>query len=844
MNELWDKEIELIAPAWIVAALLAVGAPQLGNLELFQPLGPVALAVGAILLAAAPFGREFSQGTFALLLSQPLPRLWLWGRKVLVLATAFLMLAAVYWLSWRFALAANPPAWAVKSESHATFWILVLAFSGGLWTTLLLRQIAPAIIVMLLAPAGLLTLQALLGEKLWPSHEQAAVTWLLSGYALAGVVASAWMFVHAQDCQWTGGEISLSSASQWIRKARPGVEEDRRRHRPGWALLGKELHLQQLNVLGAAGALLFYFAVAGLSHLLKREHGDTVRQVAGGFVFIVCVVLPLLVGAVAIAEERKFGTLEAHQCLPMSRRRQFLVKLATTYVTLAVGSLVLSGAFLTVANWLDGQSTRDRWAVFLGYCVGWPAAAATLAFYASSLSRSLIQALGLALGFLLCGALGAIFLAAHEVVLGVRLWRGELIWILGLPVALSALWGLSYRNYLSQADDWRTWRHNALVLLTAALGAAAATTAIYHRAWEFVLPLEPAHGAPRFSGPNLPKLVTGGNGAVVVLPDGRLWAQPIEAWEVTSLGNSNLRIEAGRGGFLTGSNWVEVAIVGSLRRIIGRQADGSLWEMALPSRVGPGTDMPQRLGDAGLRWKSIAAGGHFAFAVAEDGTLWQWTSNMRVPRPERAVNLVPFGTATNWVSVRSGASMCIASKSSGSVWRWGGELTFTYGDWRPVWEEVAGFPKSPPVCVDERGNTTVVVLSDGTLWQEGGRPQLALPTREPGKRDSWNDLFRLGTGSDWRAAVVRRDTLHIVALSKDGSLRRSKVEDNPLAADWHVPTSRFNRHSDWVALTTLAERPCALAADGSLWIWPASDDPGDRLIAPPRVPMRLGMVGQ
>src|ERR1019366_5891319 len=92
-----------------------------------------------------------------LLLSQPAERLRIWQTKISVMAVAFLTVF-VLWLagflfSWVHGFATN------DYDSYNLFITICLiataTFTGGLWTTLLLRQLAGAFWVSLLVPAVL-----------------------------------------------------------------------------------------------------------------------------------------------------------------------------------------------------------------------------------------------------------------------------------------------------------------------------------------------------------------------------------------------------------------------------------------------------------------------------------------------------------------------------------------------------------------------------------------------------------------------------------------------------------------------------------------------------------------
>jgi len=520
VNARWVKELKLLAPSWGVALLLAAGGPQFLRFGRLADVPFFVFALGCVLLAIAPFGREFSQRTFPLLLSQPVPRAALWREKALVLLVALGVVAVAFWLC-------SPPEMAAKPLDGTSdpmllrkpvALITLLAFSGGLWTTLLFRQLTPALFFMVLTPVAIMAVTSEVASKLWPKAEESIVAGALLSYAILGIAASYWLLLRAQEVQWLGQELAVPGFPRRGGRRAVGSETTPVR-RPVWALFSKELQLQQINAIGAAGALLFFLAVGSLSYLLGTERGFLVRQLVGMFFLVLCAVLPLLVGAVAIAEERKLGTLDAHQCLPVSRRKQFSVKLLALYASLAAGSLA-GGVCLALSRWVTGDvAPKDSFDLLLIFCLAYPLVAGTLAFYASSLARNTLQALGLALTFTVVGLIGVVFLTGPVQPFGIATGTVPLLWLIGTPVAAGVLWGLSYTNYFSLVDGWRIWRRNLLVLLASAFGVLAVTAAGYHRVWELALPLEPAHGPPRFTLAAAPKLFCGGQFVFVPQPN-------------------------------------------------------------------------------------------------------------------------------------------------------------------------------------------------------------------------------------------------------------------------------------------------------------------------------------
>src|SRR5215469_6875542 len=120
MGPLIKKEIRLVLPAWILAMFLAIIpawiAGSVWNLNdsvsvwqsgfWLEAVVPVIFSLGLLLLGLSPFGQEFSQGTFTILLSQPAERSRIWRTKLVILGLAFLTawLAAVVSLWFQFLL--------------------------------------------------------------------------------------------------------------------------------------------------------------------------------------------------------------------------------------------------------------------------------------------------------------------------------------------------------------------------------------------------------------------------------------------------------------------------------------------------------------------------------------------------------------------------------------------------------------------------------------------------------------------------------------------------------------------------------------------------------------------
>lgn len=870
------KEFRLLAPAWGGALLLAAVTPQV-----LWDLSFVALGLGLVVLAVSSLGREFSSRTFSLLLTQPLTRTRLWTEKASVLAAAFGVVGLVFWLS-RSVEMDNPFANNLDAPSGGliTALMLAVAFSGGLWTALLFRQITPALAFTALTPVALLAVTVSLVSRFRLGSEEAMATWVLSLYAILGLAGSWWLLARAQDVQWLGEEITLP---WWPRRQAqentPGAASGR--GSPLAALIAKELRLQQINALCAVVFPVLSLGVAALGAYLGEDKGETAFGIAAGIAWLMCLILPLLVGAVAIAEERKLGTFDAHQCLPVSRGRQFLTKLLTA----GGAGVVLGGALPWMLFKLLGALTKQS--VFAEavespwlLCLAFPLGVTTLAFYGSSLARNTLQALGLAVVLLVATLLAATFLSNPETLLGQPLWRGPLGLCIAAPATVLVLWRLAFANYLALDDDWPLRWKNLGALLGTALLVCVFTALVYARVWDKWLPGEPAHGPARIGSAESPLLATEFNRAVFgVLPDGRLWMLSLP--EAGQGVDAPLRSRGRPVEFLPGSNWLVVA--STAFQTVGLRADGTLWEFLAAG----GARLQDRQIGTHADWQTVAAGAAHFLALKRDGSLWAWGEDTfgvlglsgeksAMPAMQRRFGILPtaeaapipakpaatptneptplaesqryavapgrrvfrseparVGEDNDWIRIFPTRFESFALKRDGSLWHWG-RVIHEVRNQRVVFAE-ARQPQRlgrafdlPWRAIADDGYGTFAIHPDGTLWAwnlvHEDNASASPSTQKP---------VRLDARSAWRAITSDGRGL----LRQDGTLwenlwatpwgRRSGGGVKPLSA-----------HADWCAISSRGDL-LALAADGGLISW---EPRAAGWLAPNVQPWRVGNV--
>ena len=482
MKTLIKKEIRLLLPAWITAMLLVIipgflnvvwicTRPAEFGANGFFFFPQLTFAAGVLFLGINSFGEELSCNTFSALLSQPMKRPRIWLIKVATLAAAFISvwLAGIFFDTFETVILENGYNFGTAFE-FLTLSALV-TFSGGLWTTLLLRQVAGAFWFTLLTPLAII-----LGITIWfqggIGQGESFNTFIVAAlvlYSVAGFLLARRLFMRAQDVQWTGGEISLPRRES-TSKIGTASFSFRPRH---WlsALAWKELQVHQGIFLIAAIVL----ALNVTARFIRVFHPHINPDL--GFVleamWSLWLLMPLLIGAAAIAEERRMNTLDAQICLPVSRGVQLVVKFCIALVL----SLVF-GALMPVL--IEGTKTLDHWqAIFVA-----AAAIFYVSFYASSLGRTTLQAIGFVILFALviqyCElniGIGPRFGYYHNSELELELLLKR---YLGIPILLIVLGWLTFSNFKHTHQNWTFWVSNITAIVAVFIGVPVLAKLLLH----------------------------------------------------------------------------------------------------------------------------------------------------------------------------------------------------------------------------------------------------------------------------------------------------------------------------------------------------------------------------
>jgi hypothetical protein len=871
MNALLKKEIRLLLPSWIVALSLAVVPMWLvKNLDNFGGSGFFVLLawLGTIVLSLESFGREFSLGVFSLFMSQPEERKQLWRVKVTTLALAIISVLCAFYVS--LDLRQLAPLHLTYNGSVVDDAMLVnlqtapalalTAFAGGLWSTLLLRQTVAAMWFVILPPIAIaISMVVVLPENSsLHIYDSLFINVALIIYSAATYLFARWLFLRAQEVGWTGGTISFSTWKYFDAGEKSSGEI--KRHGPIAALFAKELQLHSVSLFCAVALLALHVIAICLRPFDKTR---PVLELASNGFCLLWLMMPVIIGGMAVAEERKLGVMESLLCLPASRRVQFAIKffMALFFGTLLGGVMPLGlekiAASLGSPNFIfDGAGDRPlqhEW--FVIFVLIGTMALTFVAFFASTLSRNFLHAVGIAVATVLgCALFIALimFVNTHNdtTFFGITPWHSVLPIIIAIPVIVATLFWLAWLNFKTIHEDRRMWRRNIFWISGALIFIVVSSATIYNRAWEIFEAVEPPHGAAKFSPSNPPKLDSEDYADFHVrLPDGRVWCdslgyyfdeQPSRWKELWLELVQPFPKSAGPQQFIAGSNWVSASaqrvdwwdprgaetpskaihVTGYLDTV-GVQADGTLWicSKAVPE-IWTGGNMVQFGNET--NWRQVVRSSPGFLLLKTDGTLWRWGDTNRVNGSQwrtnwptvRANKPYQIGTNSDWNEFTQGGWRSRVRKFDGSVWL----IDVSYKTGKDELTRETNYDQIPSQKISRAGDEAIACIgNDGTLWISNRHYV------EDGNDHGWHGKGFSQFGSETNWLTVAATWNGMVALKSDGSLWKWNFPENSPADAAKIPLVRLGIHNDWVAIANTWRGVVALAADGSLWLWPIGD---------------------
>jgi polyhydroxybutyrate depolymerase len=312
--------------------------------------------LGIPMLATLSLGYEFQHRTFSLILSQPASRMKIWSEKMSVALVAVLSTVLVFCYAWRSTFQLNPKLWVfggiylIATVPSATFWTLFARSTIG---GFLLNGVFPYILI-------LVHWKEIFGSNPTPAPSVTSL-WMTALAALCYAGVMLWLggreLARFQVAGGLAGDNLLMAGSSVMPEALAGLF----RSRPTGAvfnLIRKELRL--LRPLWLISFLsLVYLTVLTLFRFLHL-HDSAAPFPEGAYVLLYIPVIlfsplvAILAGSLSLWEEKTSGTQSWHMTLPVSARRQWMVKLAVALFTGLVCAVLLPVLMMVVLGFMFG----------------------------------------------------------------------------------------------------------------------------------------------------------------------------------------------------------------------------------------------------------------------------------------------------------------------------------------------------------------------------------------------------------------------------------------------------------------------------------------------------------
>jgi hypothetical protein len=330
------KEARALFWPWcavVAAGALAMLFPHSSSAAKIDVLG---FFFGLPLLATLSLGNEFYQRTFSLWLTQPAGRMQLWGEKMSVMCAAVLSAGLTTGIGMFFF--ALPEMNLTYNKAAAVGYVLITMASATYWTLAARSTVGGFALIACIFCLFYLFVGEIEGLprpggqfQAAPPHAAAIVA--ISTFALCFSALMLWL----GERKLTRFQVTGGSSGEDLLVAGPSVMPEAVaewvRCRPSEALLNlvrKEFRiLRPLWVIELFAVI--YLAFLAIFRLLPSPGvlaPETIFQwVVLGPPAMTCLGLGGLAGILSLGEEKRSGTQAWHVTLPISVRRQWLIKL-------------------------------------------------------------------------------------------------------------------------------------------------------------------------------------------------------------------------------------------------------------------------------------------------------------------------------------------------------------------------------------------------------------------------------------------------------------------------------------------------------------------------------------
>jgi hypothetical protein len=447
-----SNELRALLPAWIIgvlaASLAALTHDQAGagltplTLDAVHGLSLVACVAATMALGARSIGHEYTHRTLGLTLMLPVGRGRLFLIKLGVLAALVVPLAAFMWLLDLF------------ESLRVLPWLSAGAalFLAPAWTMLTRNQLAGATFAVSV-PGVVLVVLAFLYDLFdqSTSAERAAReiwAWLMIPMLAGGAVLGWRQFMRLQAID---GGVLEHHLEWWIRTPRSARTE-----RPLWLLVKKELNLQKMTLV--LTALYIAVSMVAILYQARLEADPQAPAVIGVASAIYWLGLPVLIGALAAAEERQLGTLSWQLHLPKPVWQQWAVKAGTTF---SLALLLAVGVPMLIARlFWPAQTPNARMAIIL-VMVTTASSLFVSSVCATTVRAAIASLLAIPAGLWLVVMTAVAFRGGFAT----DFWSGrEDAWLILVSLVVALLVGFAYVNHRPEPPAAARVRRQALYL--------------------------------------------------------------------------------------------------------------------------------------------------------------------------------------------------------------------------------------------------------------------------------------------------------------------------------------------------------------------------------------------
>jgi len=331
---------------WPWCAVAAAGVLPLAHPpQLIELIWPIGFFLGIPLLATLPLGNEFEHRTLSLLLSQPIGRMKIWGEKLSVTVVA--VLSAVLFFSLTLRATALRQDWKIWAFGGA--WIVAITASAPFWTLFTRSTVGGVVLnigvqsfIGFTVPWANLAAWLRARGYLSPGNPfvVSAVTFVFLCYAgvmlwlgwrlLARFQATGGM--AGDDLLTAGPDVMPGAWAGWLRCRSKGAALN---------LIRKELRLLRPVWLISLLAALGWACLSLFGSLFERGSSKNF-EIAVVIVGVVStLMIAIFAGSLSLGEERTSGTHAWQLTLPVSARRQWLIKLCIALFAGLVGAGLL-----------------------------------------------------------------------------------------------------------------------------------------------------------------------------------------------------------------------------------------------------------------------------------------------------------------------------------------------------------------------------------------------------------------------------------------------------------------------------------------------------------------------